>query len=509
MAVRLRDYQDEMITKTRMALRTHRNVLLQAPTGAGKTVIASSMMERVAEKGNRGYFICHRKELVEQTSLTFEKFGIPHGFIAAGFPVNYYQPIQICSIDTLKNRTDKVPVPQFCIWDECHHLGAAGWLKVHKFYNQSYHVGLSATPRRLDGKGLDMAFDHLVPGPSVSWLIANGYLADYDLYSIPGVNRDAIKTVMGDFNKGEAAAAMEKPTIMGDIVSHWIKLAGGRKTIGFAPSIAFSERIVAMFNAAGIPAAHLDGKTDRSIRRSILRKLATGELKIVFNVGLFAEGFDIAANSGMDVTIGCVIDAAPTQALGSWLQRCGRALRPQDLPAVIIDHAGNATHGLPDEERIWTLEGGGGGNGGGGSANSNKQCKECYHVHKPAPECPKCGYVYEVKERYIEEVEGNLVKVDRAAIRQQMMAEQQSARTDDELRQLEAARGHKAGWSDHIARARQEKNMLRTTLYNLTVAASSLGMPAINRSEIHDMKPKQLKENIAILEAAIRGRSNG
>ena len=91
----------------------------------------------MVEKGNNAWFICHRRELIDQTSKTFDKFGLHHGFIAAGYPVNPLQKIQICSIDTLKNRLDKVKPPDFIMWDECHHLGAAGWDKVHKHYDKA------------------------------------------------------------------------------------------------------------------------------------------------------------------------------------------------------------------------------------------------------------------------------------------------------------------------------------------------------------------------------------
>ena len=153
--VPLWEFQNESVTEVKQALRKFRNVLMQSPTGSGKTRMASNMLSSCISKGNVGYFICHRKELVDQTALTLKEFGLPFGYIAAGYPMNLYQPIQICSIDTLKNRLEKVPVPDVCIWDEAHHLGAKGWERVHEYWSRSYHIGLSATPERLDGKGLD------------------------------------------------------------------------------------------------------------------------------------------------------------------------------------------------------------------------------------------------------------------------------------------------------------------------------------------------------------------
>ena len=130
MGVILRDYQSDIIERARLSMRRNRRVLLQAPTGAGKTALASYMAGETSERGQQVWFICHRAELVLQTSLTFRKFGIDHGFIAAGYPMNLRAGVQICSIDTLKNRLLQLPPPKLAIVDECHHCGAAGWARV-------------------------------------------------------------------------------------------------------------------------------------------------------------------------------------------------------------------------------------------------------------------------------------------------------------------------------------------------------------------------------------------
>lgn len=507
MTIILREYQQDCITNVRQALRSVRNVLLQAPTGAGKTAMATAMLGNVQAKGNRGFFICHRQELVEQTALTFDKAGIDYGFIASGKKPNFFKPIQICSIDTLKNRLHIVPSPHVCIWDEAHHMRAAGWTRTHDYFIDSFHIGLSATPQRLDGKGLDDRFDFLVPGPSVAWLIDQGYLAKYKLFSVPHVDRKQFHSRMGDFVNKEVVSAMDKPAITGDIVGHWKKCASNKLTIGFAASRKMSEKYVEAFNAAGIPAMHLDGETPKAERRQALKAFARGEYRVVWNVGLFGEGFDIAANSGMDVTVGCVIDAAPTQSLSAWLQRCGRALRPQDGYAVILDHAGNITHGLPCEDRQWSL---------GGRAVMARQsddegtitvrnCPECFAIHKPSPSCPECGHVYEIKYREIDEIDGDLQEIDVDQIRRQQREELAKARTKSDLEALAQERGYKPGYADHVERARQEKQMLRDQLFNLSVAAGSMGVPGgFSKRDIYQMKPKALKESIKWLEDKVK-----
>lgn len=489
------------INHTRKALRVYRNVLLQSPTGSGKTAIATYMLQNVAAKGNVGFFICHRQELVDQTSKTFTKFGLDHGFIASGYPVNYFKKIQVCSIDTLKNRLKYIPNPAVCIWDEAHHLRAAGWVRVHDFFDSSYHIGLSATPQRLDGKGLDDRFDYLVPGPSPAWLIEQGHLAKYKLYSVPGCDLSGVNVNV----ESQAAAAMDKPTITGNIVAHWRKLASDRLTIGFAASRKMSEKYAAFMRAAGIPSVHLDGETPKDERRDLLRKFALGEIRVIWNVGLFGEGFDISANSGIDVTVGCVIDAAPTNSLSSWLQRCGRALRPQDGYAIIIDHAGNSRHGLPCEDRKWTLNGVEKDEREDGEKRSNKQCEECFHFHKPAPKCPECGFVYPVQHRVIDEVDGELEEIDPQQVRAQTLAEQAQAKTIEQLQEIEKQRGHKEGWAEHVERARREKKALREELFNLAIGAGLAGVNlGFEKSEIKKMKPKQLREHISHLTEEIK-----
>ena len=508
-------FQNDMIAKTRQALRYVRRVLLQSATGSGKTVMAGQMISNATAKSHRVFFICHRKELLEQTALTFDKFGLDYGFIAAGMPVNYFKNVQICSIDTLKNRLDAVPEPDLCVWDEAHHLAAGGWSRVQDHYGSKFHIGLSATPQRLDGKGLDDKFDFLVPGPSVGWLINEGHLANYRLFSPGQLDEKSLHKSMGDFVKKESAAAMRKPSITGDIVAHWQASAADKLTIGFEVSIKNSELRAAEFMAAGITAVHLDGETPDKDRREMLRDFARGNINVIFNVGLFGEGFDAAANSGMDVTVGAVIDAAPTQSLSAWLQRCGRALRPQEM-AVILDHANNVRHGLPCDERVWTLQGRDADARASAGADSVRQCPSCFLAHRPAPVCPHCKHVYEIQHREIEHREGELEEMDIEKARFQQRQDQWQASTEEELIALRKRSGYKKGWEVHLAAARAEKEALRTNLFNLTVGAKPLGLDfGLTMRDIRKLKPKQLKEKISEIEHAmksspqIQGRQHG
>ena len=452
----LRPYQSAIIDGLRAAFRKHKSVLAVAPTGAGKTALAINMIGSATSKGRRSFFICHRAEIIEQTAAAFRMEGIPFGYIAAGYSPTPSCPIQLCSIDTLKNRLDKIQPPDLLVWDECHHGVSKGWTMVKDYYSKAHHVGLTATPERLDGKGLGTHFTSIVEGPTVKWLIDNGYLCDYKLYAAPrSPDLSDIHSKMGDYDKTELSELMDKPQITGDAISHYGRLSQGKRAVVFAISIKHSEHIMEQFRYAGIPAEHIDGTMDRQTRRGIISRFRSGQTLVVVNVGIISEGFDLP-------DIESVILLRPTASLALYLQMVGRSLRPMpNKPhAIILDHAGNAMrHGLPDDERVWTLE---------GKKRSKKdknevairQCPQCFAVHHIAPVCPECGFVYVRKSvEEIKTVDGELQEVDKEAMRRSRNREQSSARTIDELVALARRRGYRNiyAWSAYVWSARQAK----------------------------------------------------
>lgn len=470
MAIVLRDYQEEIIQNVRTALKRSRRILLQAPTGAGKTALASFMTGQTAERGAPVWFICHRTELVEQTSKTFSKFGIHHGFIAANCPNNANSQTKVCSIDTLKNRLDRLTPPKLAIIDEAHHASAAGWAVVIDWLtaNGALVVGLSATPQRLDGKGLDAHFDDIVLGPSVAWLIEEGHLSPFDIYAPHKPDMTGVRKAMGDFAKGEAAEKMDKPKLTGDMIAHWLKYANGMRTIGFGVTVPHSRHMADQFCLAGIKAAHLDGDTPKNDRKRIIQEYASGELMVLFNVGLFGEGFDLSAIAQTDVTIDAVIDAAPTMSLAAYLQRGGRMLRPYPgKVGIYMDHAGNSgRHGFFDDEREWSLEG----KPKGKKADNDNvppppvTCEHCFmQIRRPLPPaCPGCGKLLQKEFKPPEVAEGELVKIgerEKAQLRAQLKREQYEAQTLDELVALAAKRGYKnpVTWAGTVFAGRRRK----------------------------------------------------
>lgn len=425
--INLRNYQAPVIKKSQPYLKQKKNILLQLPTGAGKTVIAAKIMEIFVNSGRPVWFMVHRKELIDQTSKTLDKYGIQHGIIAGNNPPQYNRKVQLISVQTLANRLQHLPpfearednrICHVIIWDECHHLAASTYKKIFDHYHTATNIGLSATPNRHDGIGLHNFFSEIITLDSViadidpankdigavRWLINNKYLSNYKLYSVPGCDLSQLKTIAGDYSKADASKEMSRNEIVGAIVEHWKKYANGLKTIAFAVNIQHGHTIAKAFNDAGIPAAFISSRSKKEDRINILRDFARGTYEVLVNVALFGEGFDIAANSGMDVTVKCVIDAAPTKSLSIYLQRVGRALRVSKCEelAVLLDHAGNSfsngieVHGTPDKPRIWTLD---------GAIISEKQesairCDSCFFVYKynQSRECPACGHVNEVKK---------------------------------------------------------------------------------------------------------------
>lgn len=463
MAIQLRPYQEEAVAAVRGAIVEQSraglrpSVILESPTGSGKTAMASFMTHSNVAKGGSAAFICHRRELLDQTAETFERAGIDYGFIASGMPKKTARA-QICSVGTLVNRVQQIEAPKLVIWDECHHIGAETWGVIRDAWKDSIHIGLTATPRRLDGKGLGKWFRALVPGPRVKDLMGDGFLSTYDAYAPVIPTMAGMHKRGGDYVRGELESALDTGEILGGIVDNWLKLAEGKKTIGFAITVKHSEDIVARFIDSGVRAAHLDANTPTRERKLKLQAFARGEIQVLFNVDLFGEGFDLAANSGMDVNIEAVILARPTASLGLHLQQVGRGLRPKPEPCVILDHAGNLLrHGMPEDERVWSLED----DVITESQPSAEQCAACFAlIPRHVMVCPYCGTAVVKAEspRTVTEVEGDLERIVNGARSKEQLALELRTRRQEVLRattleslsRIEKSRGLPAGWAARV-----------------------------------------------------------
>ncbi|CCO08251.1 DEAD/DEAH box helicase [Desulforamulus hydrothermalis] len=451
----LRPYQELLIEGVRDEFRSgRRKTCIVAPCGAGKTVIMAWMAAQTATKGNNVLFAVHRQELIEQSSNTFAAMGIQHGIIAPGCIATGDQ-IQIGSIFTIARRLDKIQPPNLIIFDEAHHCKANTWIKLIQAFPNAYVIGLTATPARTNGDGLGDIFNSLVLGPSVKQLIEWGNLSPYKYFAPPvKANLDGLRVKYGDYVKSDITLAMDRSEIIGDAIEQYKKLADGKRAIAYCVSRAHSEHTAEMFRAAGIPAQHIDGETDHGVRKAAIEQFRTGQIKVLCNVDLISEGFDVPAMEA-------VLLLRPTQSLTLHIQQSMRPMRPdKDNPgkvAIIIDHVGNCyRHGLPDEDRVWSLEGRKKSSTGHREI-SLRQCPKCYAAHRPAPVCPLCGYQYAPTERAEpEQKKGELVKIDEIE-RQRRKQEIRQAKNITDLEQIALRRGYKLGWINKMAELKRIK----------------------------------------------------
>src|SRR3990172_7399037 len=234
MPMLLRPYQDEIIDRTRNFMRQGvKSVLIQSPTGSGKTLLTAHMLGTAAEKGMPSWFIVHRRELIKQSTIAFNGENVPHGIISANFESARTRLIQIASIQTLVRRFHKYRVPNLIVWDECHHIAANSWSRIFQTFPNAFHIGLTATPERLDGTGLNKWFRQMVKGPSVQWLIENKFLSPYKLYAPSSPDLTNVRTRMGDYVGSELTSIVDKPSITGDAIKHYINHAYGKRAVVF------------------------------------------------------------------------------------------------------------------------------------------------------------------------------------------------------------------------------------------------------------------------------------
>lgn len=453
MSLTLRPYQQRAVHDLRLAFRDGaRAPLLVAPTGMGKTVIAAEILRGVAERGRSAIFLVHRRELITQSSHKLALAGVEHGIIAAGQQAAHH-PIQIASVQTLVRRLDRMPfTPDLIVIDEAHHATAGSWKRVMDHWPDAHRLGVTATPIRLDGRGLSAVFDRLVLGPSVADLVSLDHLVNSRIYAPPQV---AVLLNLGkragDYAIDQAADAMDRPTVTGDAIAHYKRLAAGQRAIAFCCNVQHAEHVCASFQSNGIPAATLLGHMSVIDRDATVARFASGELQVLVTVDVVSEGFDIPAAS-------CAVLLRPTQSLGLYLQQVGRVLRPAPgkTQAVILDHVGNVhRHGWPDDPRDWSLEGVQRRSGAAGpAAPSVRTCPQCFAAFKPAPVCPLCGTACAPEpRREIRQVAGELKELQREAVRQRV-TQRKRARTLPELLALAKERGYSPGWAYKVHHAR-------------------------------------------------------
>ena len=261
------DWQWDIIDQVRRAIASgSRKILVVIPTGGGKTVIAAQIVKLAAEKLRRSMFLAHRRELIYQSADKLIKFGVDHGILMAGEYPYGAADCQVASIDTLRARcitTDKMPLPysDIVIVDEAHRSLAPTYITLINHYGEKVVIGLTATPIRGDGKGLGHIYDHMIVGPSIKWMIEHDFLVNPITFAPTIPDLTGVRVKGGDYDPKELERAMDRRSLVGDVVSHWHRLASTRPTIVFASGVKHSIRLRDEFRKAGAVAAHVDGDT--------------------------------------------------------------------------------------------------------------------------------------------------------------------------------------------------------------------------------------------------------
>ena len=308
-------------------------------------------------RGGSVLVLAHRREIIAQTSQKLFAAGISHGIIQAGFQPRPFERVQVASVQTLhrraiSNETIELPDADLLIIDEAHHCPASSYTAIVDRYPAAALLGLTATPCRGDGRGLGGIFEELIECPQVAALIEQGYLVRTRVYAPVDPDLRGVHTRHGDYVEAELAERMDRPKLIGDIVTHWHKYGERRKTVAFAVNVAHSVHLRDEFLKSGVRAEHIDGGTPKLERDATLARLASGEIEIVTNCMVLTEGWDMPE-------VGACILARPTRKMGLYRQMLGRVLRPAEgkPDAIVLDHSGAVfRHGFAEDAVEWTLD---------------------------------------------------------------------------------------------------------------------------------------------------------
>ena len=424
----LRPYQENDLAAMRMLLREHQAVLYVAPCGSGKGTLISHIVNTCVRNNKRVIFAVHGKALVHDMSQRVARLNIPHGVLMGSHRRERWHAVQVCSIDTL-HRMEHPPKADLIIADESHMALSPTWRKTIDRYPQSKLIGMTATPIRLDRKGLGRKsgglFDAMVIGPTERELIDMGHLVrSRVLAPPPPADLGAVKKTAGEYNSKEQAQVCDKAKVIGDIVEHWKKYAAGRKTASFGVDQAHAKHIEESFRSRGINWAYVDAETPDSEREQIWRDLdaENGNLMGVSSVGCISVGWD-------HPIVSCLIAARKTASLGLWRQMLGRGSRPHRNKDhfLVLDHVGNThdhfPYGMFEDQVEWQLDGEAVKRGETTRSESVTTCKRsaiidgvtklpCYATFKTGPtECPYCGLPIVKAVRKIEQQAGELQEI--------------------------------------------------------------------------------------------------
>lgn len=361
----LREHQIDAKGKIFDAWNSYDSVLLQMPTGTGKTYLFTSVINDLLSAYKEHHtdirilVVAHRMELLDQISATLTKFGIDHGFIQGARDQHLWKRVQVASIMSLltdRNYCTTLRLKfDYIIVDEAHHSLADTYVNLFAMFPDAKKLGVTATPWRLNHESFLKLYQVLVTSPQISWFIDKGLLADFDYVSIkPDSEIQRLVdfsdvALSGDFSNTDLDNTFNNQRIRSKVYESYKRFADGRKGIIYAINKLHAAKIAELYSSHGINAVAIDCDTPKDERQDLIERFKNGEITVLVNVEIFTEGFDCPDVSFIQL-------ARPTKSLALYLQQVGRGLRIVDgkEKTIIIDNVGLYNHfGLPDANRKW------------------------------------------------------------------------------------------------------------------------------------------------------------
>ncbi|EPB9068218.1 DEAD/DEAH box helicase [Listeria monocytogenes] len=387
---------------------------------------------------NNVLFLVHRKELIDQIRNTLTMNDVDMNFVNLGM------------VQTVVRRLEKTSEPALIIIDESHHVLANSYKKIINHFSNAKVVGFTATPVRINGGGLGDINDMLIEKVNVKWLIENQFLAPYKYFAPEIVQTETLDIKRtGEFDMTGLDDQFNKRMIWGDVIKHYQKLADGQQAILYASSLYQSQKMAMSFASVDITSAHIDGETPKSIRDDVIKRFREGKIKVLCNLDLIGEGFDVPDCS-------TVIMLRPTQSLSLYIQQSMRGMRYRpEKTSIIIDHVGNVSRfGLPDMERTWTLEPKKGSNSKKAEAPV-KICPDCFMtVLSSNKQCEHCGHEFKVEVKPIQVDEAAELQEITEAVFKVNYSSPNECKNMKELYEYAKEHNYKKGWAFHQGKAR-------------------------------------------------------